>query len=650
MIKSGESTDLYDIMKNSFVFPLRLLAFWLLFFAVFRVWFILWFYAEWSQGNPLTTWKSMLYALPLDVSMAAYLITIPFFFWFVGLAIGTKAYPLFNNLVSFVNIIQIGFLVLVFGANVFVYEEWHTLINNRALVYMSTPWVLVDSMSFPFKIGAIGIYVGFSWLMWQAYKRITGKAIFPDRSFRKALIVLPVHTGLLFLAIRGGLGVIPINESAVYYSSHLFNNHAATNTAWNFFHSLIETRSTVNHYQFLEKKEAEEMVGDLFGKNITGEKVDFDWFDRTDTSRLNVVFVIMESMTAQVIEELGGEPGVCPNLSRLAREGILFENMYGSGYRTDQGIISILGGYPAQPDQSIVLLPDKAEKLNSISRVLHTDGYSTAFFYGGELTFANIGVWLTNQNFEKIFSEKDFPAKDKTQRWGVDDHQMLQRSILEINKLKQPFFATEMTLSLHPPYDVPFQSKWQGLSEREKFLNSAAFADFAIGEFFKSAEQHSWYDHTLFVLVADHGVSPPNLYGLDNPKSRHIPMIIFGKPLAKAWQGARVDIYASHHEIPATILRMLGYPPGRNFDWSRDLWWWEGLAKSHSANMQERYKNGGFAYYTNESGLGWLTNEGKGFYSFGNKEWHIWDGSLDSLSRRQAQAYLQVLYDDFLEK
>ncbi|MBK7938504.1 MAG: sulfatase-like hydrolase/transferase [Lewinellaceae bacterium] len=637
-------------MRSAYVFPLRLLGFWLLFFAVFRLWFVTWFHGEWSKQNPLSAWLSFWHALPLDISTAAYLMTLPVLMWFAGLSAGLRSYSILIRAISITNVALVGILVLIFGANIFIYEEWHTLLNNRALDYMSTPRALLDSMSLPFKMVSVGLYAGFLWLMWRVYKKVVGTNIFPEKIRRNRLVALPVFAGLLFLGIRGGLGVIPINESAVYYSSHLFNNHAATNTAWNLIHSLIETRSTENHYRFLPPQDALNETNALFGAGAADAGTNFEWFEKSDSGRLNLVFVIMESMTAQVVEELGGEPGVCPNLGRLVREGILFENVYGSGYRTDQGVVSILGGYPAQPDQSIVLLSDKAEKLNSISKTLHSDGYSTAFLYGGELTFANIGVWLTNQRFDRIISEKDFSREDKTQRWGVDDIRLLNRSILEFNQLQEPFFGAAMTLSLHPPYDVPFQSKWNGPDDRAKFLNSAAFADHAIGEFFKSAERQKWYDRTLFVLVADHGVSPPNYYGLDNPKSRRIPLILFGKPLLKTWRGAKIAIYANHHDLPATVLRMMGYPQNGDFPWSRDLWRWQKTGiESGNRLTKERY-SGGFAYYTNENGLGWVNPEGKGFYSFGNKNWHLWEGQLDTVSRKQAQSYLQVLYDDFLSK
>lgn len=634
-------------MKSVFLFPLRLLAFWLLFFAVFRVWFIAWFHTEWSPNAPFSTWAALWRALPLDISMAAYLLTVPVLLWFAGLIIGPRSYPFFEKGIVCFNIFLISVLVLVFGANVFIYEEWHTVLNNRALEYLSTPRALLDSMSLPFKLVSIGLYATFVWLMWRIYRRVAGMRSYPERTFRAGVLALPVHTGLLLLAIRGGWGLIPINESAVYYSSHLFDNHAATNTAWNLVHSLIETRSTENHYRFMDDEKASERTSHLLGEYATLAEIKFHFFENQDSSeKLNIVFIVMESHTAQVVEELGGTTGICPNLSRFIREGILFENIYGSGYRTDQGLVSILAGYPAQPDQSIVLQTDKAAKLNSLPKILNEKGYSTAFFYGGELTFANLGLWLTNQRFDKIFSEKNFSRSEKKQRWGVDDNTLLQRAALEINQLKQPFFATAMTLSLHPPYDVPGLNQGQGLSDSLKFLNTAAFADNAIGAFFKTVEQEPWYPNTLFVLVADHGASKPEGVPMDNPKSRHIPLIFFGKPLHEKWRGARMRVFGNHHDIAATVLGMWNL---RNNDlpWSRNLWELNTIVHELGSEAARRLE---FSYFTNETGLGWANHEGKGFYTFVNGAWRMWEGHLDSTARTDAQAYLQTLYTDFLKK
>lgn len=639
-------------MTTTLTFPLRLLTFWLLFFAAFRLWFVGWFHTEWSPQAPASVWKSFLYALPLDLSLAGYLLAPSILFWFVGLAAGPRSHPLFSSLIFGFNVGLFAILVFIFGANVFIYEEWHTLLNNRALEYFKTPAALLDSMSFIFKIVCVGLYaLGVLLFVWL-YRRVVGKQTYGQNPSRWGLLALPVWLALLALGIRGGVGVMPINESAVYYSPHLFNNHAATNTGWYFLHSLIEARSTTNHYRSMGQEEAQLRVERLMGPNITDGDLTFDWFNRSDTSRLNVVFLIMESMTAQIVEELDGEKGICPNLSRFIREGILFDQCYSSGYRTDQGIVSVLGGYPAQPDQSVVLLTDKAAQLYSVPKVLRQHGYSTAYYYGGELTFANIGVWLRNQGFEQVISESDFSNAEKTQRWGVDDGILLQRAAREIGQLRPPFFATAMTLSLHPPYDVPASLSVpaplgppvRGGGDREKFLNSAAFADHALGEFFKTAQQQLWYANTIFVLVADHGVSPPNGFGLDNPKARRVPLLIYGEPLAKQWRGQRISVFANHHDIPATVLRILGYRTEK-FAWSRDLWRLYRRVRPPTSSANEN----GFAYYTNENGVGWVNQQGAGFYQFQDKTWQMFGGKLDSASQEDAKAYLQILYEDFLQ-
>lgn len=636
-----------------FQFPLRLLAFWLAFFLLFRLWFVLWFHAQWSADQPGRTWLSFWHALPLDLSFAAYLLAVPLVLWQLGLLIGARAHGVVEKSVLWFNILIFSIFIFVFGANVFLYQEWQTPLNNRAVEYFKTPSALLDSMSLPFKIVCIALYAGFVWLILKGYQRFPGAKIYSENSSRWGILALPIWLGLLVLAIRGGTGVMPINESAVYYSPHLFDNHAATNPGWSLCHSLIETRSTTNRFSFIADSTARKQLDELRSNGLADFSFDLlrpDFSpDSVPLHKTNVVFIIMESHTAQVIEELGGELGVCPNLSQLIREGILFENLYGSGYRTDQGIVSVLAGYPAQPDQSIILLEDKASKLESIPKVLHDNGYSTAFLYGGELTFANLGLWLTNQHFDQIISERDFSSAEKTQRWGVDDAILLQRAANEMSKLRPPFFVTAMTLSLHPPYDVPFQSKWSGSSDREKFLNSAAFVDHAIGEFFKTAAKQPWYDHTIFLLVADHGASQPGGVGMDRPESRHIPLIVFGKPLKEEQRGQRIHAYGNHHDIPAILQTLLkaGFDGGttRKIDcpWSRNLFLVD-------ASEEYRKKPLSFAYYTNENGLGWATARGKGFFEFGSKEWRIFEGQLDSTDRLNAQAYLQMLYNDFLAK
>lgn len=617
------------MLRSFFLSAWRLWLFWLLFFAVFRAWFVAWFPEEWPAHDYYSPWQALYHALPLDLSMAGYLMLIPVLLWFVGLAAGTKIQPFVIKLIDGYHIVLFIGLVVVFAGNIFLYKEWNTILNNRAVSYMVTsPDALLASLSIPLMVLYCALYLLLVWGIWKIYRRRVSVEWYPEKPSRAGLLALPLHLALLLWCIRGGAGVMGINESAVYYSPHLFNNHAATNTLWHLIHSVMETRSAKHNYHYMPEAEAQRLTSQLLPTDTVPPA-------RPDSLPPNVVFIIMESMTAQVIESLGGEPGLCPTFNRLVQSGLLYENCYSSGFRTDQGLVSVLGGYPAQPDQSIVLQIEKAEQLYSLPKVLRPRGYATLFCYGGELTFANIGVWLRGQGFEHLLSIEDFSQTERTQRWGVDDRNMLQRFGRELDGLKRPFFATALTLSLHPPFDVPFESAWNGPEEGQKFKHCAAFVDDALRTFIEQVSTSDWYDNTLFVLVADHGAYWPGKIDLNEPGSRHIPLLLFGNPLPDSLRGVRLATYCNHHDIPATVLRLLKQPAEGYFPWSRALY----PAAPTS-----------FAYYTNENGLGWLTPKGSGFWSFQNSKWIQSRNPLDTGEMNQAKAFLQILYKDFLNK
>ncbi len=608
----------------------RILLYWLLFFAFFRLWFVAWMHKE-ARGE--WPWEAFWHALPLDLSAAAYLTLPAVLLTCAGSIRGKKGYYRAERAFRVLYFLLIVLALIVYGANVFLYEEWQTPINSRAYAHFRIPGAMLSSMSTAFKVGAGALLFILTWMWWRLFRQLVGRMILapPQRptSIGGALLLCAG----LFLLMRGGFGRLPINESSVCYSSDGFKNDAAINAGWYFVHSLIETNRAVNRYVAGDAEAARQAVADLLPE-APRQEAPVGWLDGSiQRRRPNVVLILLESMTAQVIAELGGAPGVCPNFSRLAQEGILFEHCYGSGYRTDQGLVSVLSGFPALPDHSVVFLPSKAQKLPTLTRSLRQVGYSTAFLYGGELAFANMGWWLRHQGFEHVLSVRDFEAEDVTQLWGVDDGRLFKRGLEELGRLPEPFFAALLTLSLHAPYDVPGQQYRPGSTDREKFLRCAAFADAALGYFFEEAARQPWYANTLFILVADHGHPLPGRVSMKWPRSRHVPLLFFGPPIAPPWRGRCVNVTGNHHDLPATLLRELGLDR-RSFRWSRDLF--SSVGRS-------------FAYYSNESGLGWVTPAGNGFFDFKTRRWsHASYPPLAEQERLQARAYLQVLYDDFL--
>lgn len=114
--------------------------------------------------------------------MAGYLMAVPLLLWFAGMAMSRQAQGICNRLITGFNVLVFAVFVFTFGANVFLYQEWHTLLNNRALEYFRTPAALLDSMSFGFKSGSVAAYLFFTWIFWLIYRRLVGVELFSGKN------------------------------------------------------------------------------------------------------------------------------------------------------------------------------------------------------------------------------------------------------------------------------------------------------------------------------------------------------------------------------------------------------------------------------------------------------------------------------------
>ena len=211
-------------------------------------------------------------------------------------------------------------------------------------------------------------------------------------------------SGLLFLGIRGGWQLIPINESSAYFSDRQPVNDAGVNTLWYVGKQLIAQRRALNTnpYQFLPSQDAQQRVAALYKK-------DEDPIQILNTTRPNIVLIILESFTADIIHPIGGDSGITPNLDTIIHNGLVFSNIYSQGFRTDQGLVSVLSGFPAQPNFSIIMQPEKSQHLATISQQLKDSGYHLSFYYGGELGFANMKSYLLHAGFDDLHGKEIFP-------------------------------------------------------------------------------------------------------------------------------------------------------------------------------------------------------------------------------------------------
>ena len=269
----------------------------------------------------------------------------------------------------------------------------------------------------------------------------------------------------------------------------------------------------------------------------------------------NVILISVESLSANFLSAFGNTQMITPNLDALVDKSLFFENFYATGTRTTRGLEAITLSIPPTPGQSIVKRIGREKNMWSLGNVLGDKGYSVRFLYGGRGYFDNMNAFFSGNGYA-ITDQSSIDSKDILfeNAWGVADEDLFSQTLKEANitsKQNQPFFFHVMTTSNHRPYtypdnriDIPSGTNREG---------AVKYTDFALGKFLTEAQQQSWFDQTLFVIVSDHCASSAGR--IDLPIDRyHIPMWIYAPKLIKP---SRNNTLASQMDIAPTILGLL---------------------------------------------------------------------------------------------
>ncbi|MBK8580811.1 MAG: sulfatase-like hydrolase/transferase [Flavobacteriales bacterium] len=124
---------------------------------------------------------------------------------------------------------------------------------------------------------------------------------------------------------------------------------------------------------------------------------------------------MLESWTADVIEPLREATAAWHrNSTRPCKDGLLFTNFYSTGFRTEQGLCALISGFPSQPTTTIIRKFGKFDRLPSVVRTLDSTGYSSRYYYAGDISFANTRSYLDAMGFDKVYDETAFPIKHRT--------------------------------------------------------------------------------------------------------------------------------------------------------------------------------------------------------------------------------------------
>ena len=615
-------------MKKRILFLLALFFIWLPLLAVQKPVFLLYHHAL-ASGCSLSDYlKVITHGLLLDCTMAGYLTALPLLMTLVSIWLPGTFYK--KLLKGYFGIMAV-LIAAIFSVDVALYGYWGFRLDATLFFYLQSPKDAMASVPLGQFFAQLGMFVVYaSGIYWVLKKCIV--PLFPETQVRKRLsgsLVVLLSGGILFIPIRGGVTTSTANVGMVYFSQNQFLNHSAINPCFSLIASLSKQQDFAAQFNFFPEEERKEVMETLSSSPRTGYGNEEDSMKPQtllNTSRPNILIILMESFSANAVGAVGGESVITPDLNRLSREGVLFTNMYANSFRTDRGIVSVLNGYLAQPTTSIMKYPAKSQTLPSIAKSLTNEGYIANMLYGGDINFTNMQSYFFGSGYSRITADRDFPITSRLSKWGANDD-ITFRYLYEDIKSRDnqaPWLTTFLTLSSHEPFEVPYHR----LDEMGLYPNSVAFTDSCIGHFIEKLKELPVWKNTLVIFVSDHGYPYPKDVTGYEPRRYHIPMLWIGGAVKEP---VVIDKLANQTDLAATLLNQLEIDHDV-FTFSRNI-------------LSPDYPE--YAFYTYSNGFGFIDSTGISVYDNEGKKTLIETPREGSdLRLRKGKALLQTLYDD----
>ena len=542
---------------------LRYLLFTLLLFALSRIGLSLWLQGRLEGLGELST--ILAYGLRMDLILVCYslvpALVLSLVFGgpgFVGRAVAKLVRAYFITLFTL-------FVFLEAATPLFIME--YDMRPNRLFIeYLVHPVEVSSMLMTGYMVPVMVVALVAAAAAWGAARVVSPAGLLTRRTSVLARVALfLVVAPAVFLGIRSSLAHRPANPSSVA----MWNDHLVNDLCLSSFysvayaaHQMKDESDATDVYGRLDQQRVVELIKDgmltvspeefvsktcptLHRQEATSER----------EKPLNLVIILEESLGAQYVEELGGEP-ITQFLGTLADESWWFDNLYATGTRSVRGIEAVLSGFLPTPARSVVKLGLSQAGFFTIAEVLKAEGFRTQFFYGGEAHFDNMRRFFTGNGFSEIIDEDMIEDPIFLGSWGACDEDIFRTAHESFEAQAQAgesFFSVVFSVSNHSPFDYPADKI--ELIEREPAapMNAVRYADFALGQFIEQAKASSYWDNTVFLIVADHDARAHGA-SLVPIKHFHIPAVILGADIEPR-RDARL---LSQIDLPPTLLSLIG--------------------------------------------------------------------------------------------
>ena len=515
------------------------------------------------KNEDFNYWLTFLYGLRMDTITASVFLILPIILLTLSPRIIQNS---INNILKYYFLIVISFIIYIEIATVPFFLQYDVRPNYLFVEYLEYPKevfsMIFEEYKIELSIAIVSISL-FIYLYLQYYKN-SFLELFNLSYIKRITLFIPLII-ILFIGIRSSFGHRGANTSDAMFSTNRTINEITKNSIHSVIYAVYTdakhgTKDLLKKYGKMDINEALSLVENSlnitsFDENHPLQRLEKSHFKSKNPK--NIVIFIQESLGYQFVEALGGEKGITPNLNRLSKEGIFFQDLYSNGTRSIRGLAGLVAGNFSIPGKGVLKRNKSQKDYFTIAKVLKPLGYHTSFIYGGESRFDNMKGWFLGNSFDEVIDSDKFKNPSFVGTWGVSDEEVVNRANEEFKKLyanKKKFASVIFSTSNHSPFDFPKEKIELVKNVPEKSVkNAIKYADFAIGKFIENAKKEEYYKETIFVIVADHNV---RVYGnsMVPVDMFQIPAIILGENI----QPLEYKDISTQPDVLATALDLMG--------------------------------------------------------------------------------------------
>ena len=324
----------------------------------------------------------------------------------------------------------------------------------------------------------------------------------------------------------------------------------------------------------------------------------------------NVIVIHAESMQGIAINRTFNGEEVTPNLNRLIKEGLYFNNFYSQvsvGTSSDTELTYNTSLMPTQNGTAFVSYFDRT--YISTPSLLKDKGYYTFSMHANNGDFWNRRAMHESLGYDKFYSKETYEVDDENViGLGLSDKSFFAQSVEKLKKISEEhdkYYGYIITLTNHTPFSdtdkygefsvtmkttitnedgttEEIEAPYLEGTKLGNYFKSVHYADEALGEFFSEMDEAGLLDNTAVIIFGDHDARLPrsefnlmynydpatdDIKAEDDPTyvdydsfdyelDRKVPLIIWTKDGAVKGE---VDYTMGMYDVMPTIGNMLGF-------------------------------------------------------------------------------------------